>query len=400
MTIRERATQIIRLRDNRSRLLAGAVALALLAAVGGVLIGRSTVPDPAPTQTEKTDKANERRAPEGFVPMSAAQIAASGIAVERIEPGSLVQEVIAPATVTAPPQGQALVTARADGAVVRIDKRLGDPVRAGETLALLESRDAATLVAERNAALARERAAHAAAARELRLFNARITARQDLEAANSAHEIAESELRRTQTALQAAGVTGERYLAVRSPITGRITELDTQLGAYVTAGAELFNVADPNRIQINAAVLAPQAQNLQPGDPARIELPLGGVADAVVRSISPSADPQTRAVAVVLQVTGTPGGLRQGQAVRARITPRTSKMTGIVLPEEAVQQVEGRDVVFVRTRNGLRAQPVSVGERSGGRVEILSGIQTGQQVATTNVFQLKAELAKGAGEEE
>ena len=108
------------------------------------------------------------------------------------KPGSLVGEILAQATVTAPPEGQALLTARADGAVVRINKRLGDPVGAGETVALLESRDAAAFVAERNAAAARERAAHAAWQREERLFRERVTARQDLEAARAAHEAPKS----------------------------------------------------------------------------------------------------------------------------------------------------------------------------------------------------------------
>lgn len=399
MTIKERVTEIIRLRDNRSKLLAGGAALAIVAALGGVLIGRSMAPE-VPATAVANPEAEEAKAPDA-VTMSAEQIAASGIAVETVGPGSILTEVIAPATVTAPPEGQALVTARADGAIVRINKRLGDAVGAGETIALMESREAAAFMAERNAAAARAQAARAAASREQRLFNAKVTARQDLEAAIAAARTADAELQRADAAVRTAGVVGNgRYLAVRSAIGGRITEVDTQLGAYVSAGAELFNVANPRLIQINAAVPAPQAQSLQPGDPAKIELPLGGVGDAVVRSISPSADPQTRSVAVVLQVTGTPGGLRQGQAIRTRITPRTSKMTGIVLPEEAVQQVEGRDVVFVRTRSGFRAQPVSVGERSGGRIEILTGIQAGQQVATTNVFELKAELAKGAGEEE
>lgn len=399
MTIIERATQIIRLRDNRSKLLAGGAALAIVAALGGVLIGKSMAPEQATTAAAAPEP-EAAAAPDAIV-MSAAQIAASGIAVETVGPGSILTEIIAPASVTAPPEGQALVTARADGAIVRMNKRVGDPVGIGETIALMESRDAASFMAERNAAAARAQAARAAASREQRLFNAKVTARQDLEAAIAAARAAEAELQRASAAVRTAGVVGNgRYLAVRSPIVGRVTEVDTQLGAYVSAGAELFNVANPSRIQINAAVPAPQAQSLQPGDPAKLELPQGGVADAIVRSISPSADPQTRSVAVVLQVMGAPGGLRQGQAIRVRITPRTSKMTGIVLPEETVQQVEGRDVVFVRTRNGFRAQPVSLGERSGGRVEILSGIQAGQQVATTNVFELKAELAKGAGEEE
>ncbi|QNN65612.1 efflux RND transporter periplasmic adaptor subunit [Sphingomonas rhizophila] len=175
-------------------------------------------------------------------------------------------EIIAQATVTAPPEGQALLTARADGAVVRMNKRLGDPVGAGETVALLESRDAAAFVADRNAAAARAQAARAAANREQRLFNARITARQDLEAAVAARQTAEAELQRANAAVSAAGVTGGgRYLAVRSPISGRITEVDTQLGAYVSAGAELFNVSNPNRIQIDAAVPATDAQRIRPG---------------------------------------------------------------------------------------------------------------------------------------
>lgn len=398
MTIKDRATQIVRLRDDRSKLLAGAAALALLAGVGGVLIGRSMAPEPTAVSEAEGGEAEEEHGPEGFVQMSAAQMTANGIAVERVEPGSILQEVIAQATVSAPPEGQALVTARADGAIVRINKRLGDPVGAGETIAMLESREAASLVAERNAALARERAAHAAQNREQRLFNAKITARQDLEAAISAHSITESELRRADAALKAAGVVGGRYLAVRSPITGRITHVDTQLGAYVSAGAELFNVANPSRIQLEAAVPAPEAERLQPGDRAVVELPQGGIVEAAVRSITPSANPQSRAVTVVLQVTGAPGGLRQGQAVRARITPRTSEARGIILPEDAVQQVEGRDVVFVQVRNGFQAVPVQVGQRSGGRVEILEGLQAGQNVVTRGAFALKSQL--GASEAE
>lgn len=398
MSIIDRTTQIIRLRDDRSKLLAGGAALALLATLGGVLIGRSMAPEPVAAK-EEAPAAAEERGREGFVPMGAAQIAAASISVETVNPGSILTEVIAQATVTAPPQGQALVTARADGAIVRINKRLGDPVGAGETIALLESRDAAAFVAERNAAAARAQAARAAAAREQRLFNARVTARQDLEAAIAARRTAEADLQRSEAAVRTAGVVGDgRYLAVRSPIGGRITEVDTQLGAYVAAGAELFNVSNPNSIQIDAAVPAPEAQRLQPGDPAQVELPLGGIIEAAVRSITPSADPQSRAITVVLQVTGAPGGLRQGQAVRVRITPRTSRTSGIIIPEESVQQVEGRDIVFVQVKGGFQTVPVTIGQRSAGRVEILSGLRPGQNVVTRGAFVLKSQL--GASEAE
>lgn len=393
-----RDLKIINLTD-RTRLLAGIAATALVAGVGGVLIGRS-MSDPAPTvetSAEPADETDEEHGPEGFVPLTPERLSASGIALERVEPGSLQSEVIAQALVAAPPEGQALLTARADGAVVRINKRLGDSVGAGETVALLESREAAAFVAERNAAAARAQAARAAAAREQRLFDAKITARQDLEAAVAAKRTAEAELQRAEAAVSAAGVTGGgRYLAVRSPIGGRITEVDTQLGAYVSAGAELFNVADPRRLQIDASVPVSDAQRIQPGDRAQVELPSGGVVEARVRSVTPALDAESRTATVVLQLSGAPGGLTQGQGVRVRIVPRGGQQRGIILPEEAVQQIEGRDMVFVTVKGGVQAVPVTLGTRSGGRVEIVDGLEAGQMVVTRNAFALKSQLGAEA----
>lgn len=399
MTFKERSIQFIDLRNSRGPLLAGAAALALVAGTAGLLIGRSSAP-PTPVESAEpaAEGAEESHGPEGFVPMTAERMTSSGIVVEQVRPGSISSEIIAQATVTAPPEGQALVTARADGAIVRISKRLGEPVGAGETIALLESREAAQFVADRNAAAARERAAHASWQREERLFREKITAREALEASRSAHDATEVELRRAETALRAAGVVGDRHLAVRSPIAGRITEVDTQLGAYVSAGAELFNVSNPNRIQVEAAVPAADAQRVMPGDKAVIELPAGGLVDAVVRSATPSVNVQSRAATIVLQLSGAPGGLRQGQAVRARITPAGTKTDAIVLPEGAVQQIDGRDKIFVQTKGGFQAVPVSVGSRGNGRVEILDGLRAGQTVVTEGAFVLKSQL--GASEAE
>lgn len=388
---------VVTVTQGRGRLAAIIVLLAVLALLVGLAIGRSSAPQPSTA----TNPAGESAPPPtpGFVAMTPAALAATGIRLETVSEGSLAAEIVSQATVTAPPEGSALLAARADGAVARIAKRLGDPVRAGETVALLESREAAAFVAERNAAAARALAARAAAARERRLFNERITARQDLEAADAARAQADAELQRAQAAVVTAGVTGNgRYLAVRSPIAGRITKSSAQLGAYVTAGAELFQVSDPRRIQIEAAVPSIDAQRIVPGDPAIIELPGGAQLEAIVRSATPSLNLESRAATIVLQPSGTPEGLTQGQSLRVRITPRGSTTTGIVLPEEAVQQVGGREVVFVRVRNGFKAVPVTVGGRSAGRVQIVEGLRPGMIVATTGAFALKSQL--GAGEAE
>ncbi|HKP34660.1 MAG TPA: efflux RND transporter periplasmic adaptor subunit, partial [Sphingomicrobium sp.] len=101
---------------------------------------------------------------------------------------------------------------------------------------------------------------------------------------------------------------------------------------------------------------------------------------------------------VVLQPIGIPAGLAQGQAVRARIMPRTNAPQVIVLPEEAVQQVGGRDMVFVQVAGGFQAVAVTVGQRSGGRIEILEGLRPGLNVVTQGAFVLKSQL--GASEAE
>ena len=386
--------------SNRNKLIGAAAGIALVAGTAGLLIGRSGQ-DAATTPAAEAEHEEEGEAhgPEGFVAVTAEQAQAAGIRTETVAAGALGAEILAQATVTAPPEGRAALTARADGAIVRIFKRLGDAVRPGETIALLESREASMIVGERAAAAARAQATRAALARERRLFAERITARQDLEAAVSANAQAEAELRRTEAAVSAAAVTADgRHIAIRTLIGGRVTKVDAELGHFVTAGTELFEVSNPNLIQIEASVPSVDAQRINPGDGAVIELPGGASVDAVVRSATPSVDPESRAHTVVLSPAGVPAGLAQGQGVRVRIMPRGTVSNRIVLPEGAVQSVEGRDVVFVADRGGFQAVPVTVGARSAGRVEIVAGLRPGLAVVTSGAFVLKSQL--GASEAE
>lgn len=392
------------LQDNRAKLLAAAGGIALVAGLAGWWLGGSgSAPAPAEATPETGEGAAEQPSgPPGFVAIAAENFAALGLKTEQLRAGSLAAEILAQATATAPPQGRSSLTARADGAVTSIYKRLGDAVGAGETVALLESREAAAIMADRASAAARATAATAALNREQRLFNSKITARQDLEAAQAVATQAQAELRRTEAAVRAAGVTSDgRHLAVRSLIGGRITKTSAELGAFVAAGTELFEVANPRSVQIEAAVPWADAQRIRQGDRAVIELGGGTTLDAVVRSTTPSLDPESRAATVVLAPAGLPTGLTQGQAFRVRIMPReVAGADRIVVPEGAVQTVEGRDVVFVQVKGGFQAVPVTLGERSSGRVEIVGGLKPGAVVATTGAFTLKAELTKGAGEEE
>ena len=391
--------------DRKTLLLAGAALV--LALGGGYGLARLTAPAASEAQhaeeeghvegDEHTEEAGEHAEEEGIA-MDAARIAAAGIQLQPVGAAGLSGEILAQAAVQPSPEGQAVLTARAAGSITRIFKRLGDPVAAGEAVALVESAEAASITADRRVAAARATAARQQAQRERRLFEQKVSPRQDYETAQAELAVAEAEAARAVAAAGAARVSADgRSVVVASPIAGRVTAASAALGSFVQPETELFRVSNPSRIQIEAAVTAADAARIRPGDLAVIETGQG-VLGAVVRSVTPGVSLETRSATVVLVADGSAGSLHAGQMVRARITPRIGGSTGIVAPEEAIQTVEGRPTVFVRTATGFRPQTVSVGPRSGGRAVITSGLVAGQIVAAKGSFLLKAELGKGEAE--
>jgi len=385
--------------QNKNRLMIGGAVAAVVVVGGGLAVWSMNKPSTeAPAAEAPAAAAHGTNEP---LAMDAARITAAGIGLTQVEGGSLSSEIVAQGTVGGTPQGEAVLAARADGVISRISLRIGDAVGAGQTVALIESREASTIAAERAAAQARLTAARQVLTREERLFEAKITARQDLEGAQTALAEAEAEARRTTSAASAARVSGDgRSTGVVSPIAGRVTAAPAVLGSFVTAGTELFRVADIRQVQVEASVSASDAARVSVGDRARITLPDGDLA-ATVRSITPGVDAESRS-ATVLLTPASNAGLRPGQAIAVRIFTRDgqSGAPGVSVPEEAIQSFEGRDVVFVRTATGFVATPVLIGQRSGGRAQITSGLTAGQTIATRNAFLLKAELGKGSGEEE
>jgi cobalt-zinc-cadmium efflux system membrane fusion protein len=284
---------------------------------------------------------------------------------------------------------------------MRLDKRLGDAVAAGEVLALVESREATAMTAERATAESRVELARSVVRREQSLYDQKVTPRQGLEAAQADLAAAEAEAARARTTAQAAGLTADgRALALKSPIAGRITAAKAQLGAYVEPDAELFRVADPRFVLIEASVRADDARRISPGDRAKVATAVGVDLAATVVSVTPTLDEQTRSATVTLSLEAGQPAPAPGEFVQARIATRAGTATAFVVPDDAVQSIGGRNVVFVRSDQEFRAVTVTVATRSGGRASIVSGLHAGDVIATRNAFLLKAELGKGAEEDD
>jgi len=366
----------------------------LMAAGAGFVVARMNPPAPPPpaAATATPTESNE-------VKVDASYLAAVGIVTEAVAPGDLSVDVLVSGTVTAAPNGEAVVTAHAAGTIVSLAKQLGDAVRVGETLAMVESREAASMAADRTVAESKAALARSALAREQELYNQRVTPRQDLERAQAELAVTEAEVRRAQEAAAASHVTPDGRIAVTSPLVGKITASRAALGSFVQPDTELFRIADPRFIQVEASVPSSDAGRISVGDLAKITTPSGGSLTATVRSVSPIVNEQTRAATIVLSLAGNHESFSPGGVVQVDIAPKNTSPAGFVVPEDAVQNVGGRSVVFVRTADGFRVQPIVIGSRGAGRVSISSGLKAGDSIAIANAFFLKAELGKGTGEE-
>lgn len=381
--------------DNK--LYAGAAVGLILAALAGFGVARMTAPvAPVEASTE------EAAAPVGDeIEISADGIKSSGITVAAASGSSLDGILLASATVEAMPDAEAVLTARAPGTVTRIFKRIGDVVSAGETIALVESRDASMIAADRGAAAARTTLAARQLAREKTLLAQGVSARADYETAEANLAVAQAEARQADAAARAARVTGDgRSVAVISAVSGRITAAPASLGAYVQAETELFRVADPRRTQIEANVPAGDAGRVKAGDRVELTTNDGQVLEGRVRSATGVVDSTTRQAAILITPVSASSVIVPGQMVQARIFASAGgkSANGVTVPQDAVQTVGDRTVAFVRTPTGFKAQTIQVVSRSGGMVAIASGLKAGQAIATTNAFLLKAELEKESAE--
>lgn len=370
-------------------LVAGLVAVAAALGFGAAhWLGKRQAPAAAPVAAPAAEPENAE------VTIPADYLSVAGIAVEAVRSGSADSELLATGAVVASPNGEAVIVARAAGSIARIHRQLGDSVRAGEMLAQVESPEGAGMAAERNTANVKADLARKAYAREEALFKQGVTPRQDMEAAQAALAAAEAEAQRANAVAQAAHVSADgKAVAVVSPIAGRITSQAATLGGYVQPQVELFRVSGGGPALVEVSLPAADISRVAVGDKASIVAASGAPVAATVRSVTPTVSGSTRAATVVLAPQDGARQLVVGEGVQARLHTGNGA-AGMVVPEDAVQNIDGHDVLFVRTKNGFRAQPVHVGPRSHGAAQIVSGIRAGEQVATRNAFLLKAEMLK------
>ncbi|EJL24222.1 efflux RND transporter periplasmic adaptor subunit [Novosphingobium sp. AP12] len=352
--------------------------------------------------SEESHTGGEGDHEDGVVNITAVQLRAAGVEIVTVGSAGAGGAVSLPATVDADPQGIRIVTAAISGRIVTLSRNLGEPIRAGETLAVLESREVALLQGEIEAATARLSLANSNLVRERRLFTEKVSPEQDLVAARTAATEAGIALRLARQQLAATGRAGSglNRVALPSPLSGQVIARTATLGQVVTADTELYRVANLTKVTVTLSLSSADAARLRPGARVAVTAP-GRSGEATIRFLSPVVDPETRLVPAIAELDNRSSQWRVGEAVSAEVSlPVIEGSVGVSVPQVAIQTVAGRPSVFVRTNTGFKSVAIEVGQASGGNVLVTRGLKGGERIAATGSFLVKAELGKGEAEHE
>lgn len=359
---------------------------------------------PEANEATKTEASGEDKPASGDAQtaiLSARQISDAGIEVTRPTVGGVAGAIELPATIEGDPQGVQVVSAPIGGRLVSLTRNLGQSVNRGDTLAVIESREAASLNAEVEAARARAALTSSNLQREQRLFSERVSPEQDLIAARTAAAEANIALRLARQQLSATGGNGGAFnrIAVHAPISGEVIARSATLGQQVAADAELFRVANLAKVSISMSLVPADAGRVKPG--ARIEVTSAGRRqDGRVTFVSPILDETTRLVPVIATIDNAGATWRVGENVSVSVLLPATGDRSVAVPSAAVQMISDKPYVFVRTPTGFKATPVTLGRTNGGSITVTSGLTGDERIASTNSFTLKAELGKSDAKDE
>jgi cobalt-zinc-cadmium efflux system membrane fusion protein len=331
----------------------------------------------------------------------------------RAEVQELVPSLVVPAEVVAAPDGVSIIGSRVSGRVAEVRRNVGDQVRAGEDLIVLESVDVGVAAAEWTTASARENLARSAVRRAERLFEERIVSERRLEEARASFQAAEAEVVAAVTRLRAFGLSlplppgaSEGRVALSSPIDGTMVMRSASVGAWVEPSDQLGKIMNIEELWLLGAVYERDIRHVNEGQPTLVDVRAypGETFPGTVALVEATLDETSRSVGIRVVLPNPDHRLKPGMFATARITGTHAHEPRLLLaiPVEAVQEVDGHTSVFVRDGDdGFTLQRVHLGEQAGDRVEVLNGLTEGDEVVVNGSFVLKGQLLRSSlGEDE
>ena len=352
---------------------------------------------------------SDNAAGESMLRMDDSRMKEYGIELDVAGPGEIESSAGFPGEVVFDGDRTVQVVSPVGGIVREVRKTLGANVRAGEALAVIESRELAEAMAEYLACMQRQALAETVFNRERVLREKNVSSEQELLDSHAAMTEALIQFRAAKQKLHALGLTGRdieeaakredadmaRY-SLASPRTGTIVERFITAGDVISENTPVFRVSDLGTVWVDFNVSQHDIAHLKEGMTATVTATGAGEGAAGrIIHVGRMLDPEKRTALARAVLPNPDGRWRPGLFVTGLV--ELSRMTVPVrTPVESVQTVEGNPVVFVRTGDAFEPRRVITGKKDRNYVEIESGLNAGERYASRGAFRLKASIATSA----
>jgi membrane fusion protein (multidrug efflux system) len=282
------------------------------------------------------------------------------------------------ATASLEPDKEAEILARVSGVVLEISAEEGDRVSKGETLLHIEEQEYRYRLQQADAEAAKQRTRFK---RMQKMFEGNLlsadefdAAKNDLEVAEAAHDLAELEL---------------SYTRVAAPFSGHIVHRHVDPGQTVSNGTALFSIADLGRLLARVHVPAKEFRKIRADQPVELTLDSSDrILSGTIVLVSPIIDPTSGTIKVTVEVPEYPDDTRPGDFAEVRIvTDRHSE--ALTVPRTAVFTDKGEQIVYVAADSTADRRVVEIGFESEQHVEVLSGLAEGERVVIQGQRSLK-----------
>ena len=288
---------------------------------------------------------------------------------------------------------QTTLSTQVAGAVVALHVKAGDRVKSGQELLRIDARAAQQNVVGSSAQVDAAQANLVVASKELerqkQLLQKQYISQAAFDRAQAQWDAAKSQVKALQAQTQVAQ-TQSGFFVVSAPYAGVVSEVQVTLGDMAMPGRALLTMHDPSALRVTAAV--PQALlatvNAQQKS-IRYELPgvVGHTTPQAPKQVLllPAVDPVTHTGQIRLSLPAGIEGLAPGLFARVWLPGVTSGKAGVervYLPSTAiVRRAEMTGVYVLNAQGKPSLRQVRLGQTSGDRVEVLSGLRNGDQVA-------------------
>ncbi len=333
-------------------------------------------------------------------------LANTGIEIKTAGPATINPKLQLPGTVVFNHHNIVEIVPRAPGIVTKVPRHKGEYVEEGAVLAVVESQLLADLRSQYLAAQKRLVLANTNFKREKQLWEEKITAKQDYLTTQQLQSEAEIELGLAAAKLRAIGdkpktastIDNLTQYEIRSPIAGLITTESIARGQVIKADTKIFTVVDTSDMYVHLTVYPKDLDIIRLGQKAIIRSTATHIeGEGEITYISAMLNPQTRTATARVTLDNSSGLWRDGMFINGAISTETIEVP-IAVSMDALQTLFDWTVVFGRYGDYFEARPLELGQNDGEMIEVLDGLQPGEQYAAGNSFAIKAELGKSEAE--